>query len=133
MGNRAAQYRRLAEEYLALSRLGFSMHGLLNLLEMATPQRAPPEVDEMVPEHVQCPRIGRHCVVVEVAADDVPQPLSLFGDWLMHAPPHLRFDHLELRMHAVSPGFPFDLEFALPRCFARICIVLAVFCCEEAG
>src|SRR6476646_7036048 len=76
----------------------------------------------MVPEHVQCPRIGRHCVVVEVAADDVPQPLSLFGDWLMHAPPHLRFDHLELRMHAVSPGFPFDLEFALPRCFARICI-----------
>ena len=24
----------------------------------------------MVPEHVQCVRIGRHCVVIEVAADD---------------------------------------------------------------
>src|SRR5207245_3411873 len=68
----------------------------------------------MVPEHVQCSRIGRHCVVVEVAADDVPQPLPLFGDWLLHAPPHLRFDHLELCLHAVPPGFPFDLEFALP-------------------
>ncbi len=52
----------------------------------ATPQRAPPEVDDMVPEHDQCTGIGRHCVVVEVAANDVPQPLSLFGDWLMHAP-----------------------------------------------
>jgi hypothetical protein len=36
MENRADQYRRLAEECLALSRLGgFSMHGRLNLLEMA--------------------------------------------------------------------------------------------------
>src|SRR6476620_4340554 len=68
----------------------------------------------MVPEHVQCPRIGRHCVIVEVAANDVPQPFSLKWDRLVHAPPHLRFDHLELRMHAVSPGFPFDLEFAMP-------------------
>jgi hypothetical protein len=34
--SRADQYRRLAEECLALSRLGgFSMHGRLNLLEMA--------------------------------------------------------------------------------------------------
>jgi hypothetical protein len=39
--------------------------------------------------------------------------LSLFGDWLMHAPPHLLFDHLELCPHAVASGFPFDLEFAL--------------------
>src|SRR6266516_694570 len=83
------------------------------ILLAAKPQRAPPEVDNMVPEHVQCPRIGRHCVIVEVAADDVPQPLSLFGNWLMHAPPHLLFDHLELRLHAVSPGLPLDLEFAL--------------------
>jgi hypothetical protein len=35
MESRADQYRRLAEECLALSRLGFSMHGRLNLLEMA--------------------------------------------------------------------------------------------------
>src|SRR6266516_1135056 len=83
------------------------------ILLAAKPPRAPPEVDHMVPEHVQCPRIGGHCVMVEVAADDVPQPLSLFGNWLMHAPPHLLFDHLELRLHAVSPGLPLDLEFAL--------------------
>jgi hypothetical protein len=36
MESRAAHYRRLAEECLALSRLdGFSMQGRLNLLEMA--------------------------------------------------------------------------------------------------
>src|SRR6266567_1831111 len=82
------------------------------ILLAATPQRAPPEVDHMMPEHIQCLTVGRHCVIVEVAADDVPQPLSLFGNWLMHAPPHLLFDHLELRPHAVRSGLPSDLEFA---------------------
>ena len=82
------------------------------ILLAATPQRAPPEVGDMVPEHVQCPSIGRHGVVVEVAADDMPQPFPLVGDRLVHAPPHLLFDHLELRPHAVAPGLPFDLEFA---------------------
>jgi len=33
--SRADQYRRLAAECLALSHLGFSMRGRLNLLEMA--------------------------------------------------------------------------------------------------
>ena len=65
----------------------------------------------MVPEHVQCTSVGRHCVVVEVAVDDVPQPFPLNGDRLVHAPPHLLFDHLELRSHAVRPGLPSDLEF----------------------
>src|SRR6266542_6252617 len=83
------------------------------ILLAAPPQRTPPEVDDMVPEHGQCPGIGRHCVVVEVAVDDIPQPLSLNGDRLVHAPPHLLFDHPQLRPHAVSPGLPFDLEFAL--------------------
>src|ERR1700730_7451814 len=83
------------------------------ILLAATPQRTPPEVGDMVPEHVQCPRIGRHCVVVEVAANDVPQPFPLNWDRLVHAPPHLLFDHLELRPHAVAPGLPYDLEFAL--------------------
>ena len=56
------------------------------ILLAATPQRAPPEVGDMVPEHVQCLSVGRHGVVVEVAADDTPQPLSLIGDRLVHAP-----------------------------------------------
>ena len=64
-----------------------------------------------MPEHVQCPGIGGHGVIVEVAVDDVPQPFPLFGDRLVHAPPHLLFDHLELCSHAVRPGLPFDLEF----------------------
>ena len=51
-------------------------------------------------------------MVVEVAVDDVPQPFPLLGDRLVHAPPHLLFNHLELRPHAVLPGFPFDLELA---------------------
>src|SRR6516164_3046940 len=68
------------------------------ILVAATPQRAPPEVDDMVPEHGQCTGVGWHCVIAEVATNDVPQPL---------------FDHPQLRPHAISPGLPFDLEFAL--------------------
>jgi hypothetical protein len=45
--------------------------------------------------------------------NDVPQPFSLKWDRLVHAPPHLLFDHLELCPHAVAPGFPLKLEFAL--------------------
>src|SRR5436305_11563767 len=61
---------------------------------------------------MQCTSIGWHCVVVEVAVDDVPQPFPLSGDRLVHAPPHFLFDHLELRSHAVPSGLPFDLEFS---------------------
>ena len=80
------------------------------ILLAATPQRAPPEVGDVVPERVQCSGVGWHGVIIEVAADDPPQPSPLVGDRLMHALPHLLFDHLELRPHAVRPGFPFDLE-----------------------
>src|SRR2546430_123650 len=59
-------------------------------------------------------RIGGTWGVVEVPATALPKPWPVLGGWLMHAPPHLRFDHLELCLHAVPPGFPFDLEFALP-------------------
>jgi hypothetical protein len=30
----------------------------------------------------------------------------------MHTPSHLLFDYPQLRLHAVAPGLPFDLEFA---------------------
>src|SRR6516225_1861626 len=42
------------------------------VLLATTPQRAPPEVDDVVPEHMQGTAIGRHCMVVEVAVDDIP-------------------------------------------------------------
>ena len=66
-----------------------------------------------MPERVQCPRIRRHRVIVEVAFDHKAQPLSLIRNWQVHTPPQLLFDHLELRPHAVRSGFPFNLEFPL--------------------
>src|SRR5262245_35280128 len=47
------------------------------------------------PERHECPEVGRHCVVVEVATNDVRQPFPLIGDRLVHAPPHLLFDRPE--------------------------------------
>src|SRR6516165_3450685 len=61
----------------------------------------------------QCTGVGWHCVIAEVATNDVPQPFPLIGEWLVHALPQLLFDHPQLRPHAISPGLPFDLEFAL--------------------
>ncbi len=51
-------------------------------------------------------------MVVEVATHDVAQPSSLSVYRLVHAPPHLLFYHPQLRPHAVSPGLPFEQEFA---------------------
>src|SRR5262249_41738144 len=75
------------------------------------PQRASPQVGDVMAEHDQCPGIGMHGMVVEVALYDIPQPFPLRGDRLVHAPPHLLFEHLELRPHAVRTGLPLDLEF----------------------
>src|SRR6516225_7924791 len=50
------------------------------ILLAAPPQRAPPEDSHMMPEHGKCARIGRHCVIVEVATEDLPQPFPLLGD-----------------------------------------------------
>src|SRR5260370_40282134 len=60
----------------------------------------------------RCRTVCRHRVVVEVAVDDLLQPSSLLGNWLMHAPSQFLFDGLQLCLHAVPPGLPFDLEFA---------------------
>src|SRR5580693_8308213 len=42
------------------------------VLLATTPQRAPPEVGDMVPERGQCLSVGRHGVVVEVAGRPAP-------------------------------------------------------------
>src|SRR6516225_1866460 len=55
------------------------------ILLAASPQRAPPEVGHMMPEHAECASIGRHCVIVEVATEDLPQPFPLLGDQPVHA------------------------------------------------
>jgi hypothetical protein len=41
----------------------------------------------MVPEAAQRMRVGRHGVVIEVAADDPPQPFPLFAPTLKFATP----------------------------------------------
>ena len=40
----------------------------------------------MVPKDVQGTTVGRHCVVVEVAADYLAKPFPLRGDRQVHAP-----------------------------------------------
>src|SRR3981081_1891867 len=65
----------------------------------------------MMPEHLQCTTVSRHCVIVEVAADNPAQPPPLFRDRLVHAPSHLLLYLLELRPHAVPSGFAVDLDF----------------------
>src|SRR5436309_6352198 len=82
------------------------------ILLAATPQRAPPEVADMVPKDVQGTTVGRHCVVVEVAADYLAKPFPLGGDRQVHAPSQYVLDLPQLRPHAVRPGLPFDLECA---------------------
>ena len=72
-----------------------------------------PAFGDLGPECHEGPKVGRDRMVVEVASDDMPQPLPLYWNRLMHAPPHLAFDHPQLRPHAVLPGLPFDLEFTL--------------------
>ena len=67
----------------------------------------------MVAECPQRPAVGWHRMVGKVAGDDLPQPFPLLGDRLMHAPPQLLLDLLELRAHAVAPGLPLELEVAL--------------------
>jgi hypothetical protein len=56
-------------------------------------------------------------MVIEEAAYDLLQPLSLFGDRLVHAPPQFILHLQQLRRHAVTPGLPFELEVA-PAVFA---------------
>src|ERR1700752_244632 len=79
---------------------------------LATSVKHPmPAFGDLGPECHEWPKVGRDRMVVEVASDDIPQPLPLCGDRLVHAPPHLAFDHPQLHPHAVPPGLPFDLEF----------------------
>ena len=69
----------------------------------------------MVVEDREGATIGRHRMVVEVAADDRSQPLSLKGDCLMSSPSQLLLDFLEFRPHAVASGLPVKQEAALER------------------
>src|SRR6202049_1904333 len=72
--------------------------------------RSTPEVGHVMPERRKRPTICGDRIIGEVACNDLPQPVSLIWDSLVHSLPQLLLDFLELRPHAVAPGLPLKLE-----------------------
>src|SRR6266487_7055805 len=80
----------------------------------APPEHAKPEMGDVVTEPCKCATIRRHRMIVEVACNDLLQPLSLFGNWLMHPLSQFLLNLLKLSLHAVPPGLPLDQEVTAP-------------------
>src|SRR5215468_9365868 len=80
------------------------------VLLAAPPERSTPEVDHVMPERRERPTICGYRIVRKMACNDLLQPVTLIRDSLVHSPPQLRLDFLELRLHAVAPGLPLKLE-----------------------
>src|SRR5246127_3812683 len=74
-----------------------------------------PAFDDLGTKGSQRSPIGRHCVVVEEAGDDLLQPFTLFGYRLMHPPSQFPRNLLDLRLHAVATGPPLEEEFSPAR------------------
>src|SRR5262245_55201878 len=82
----------------------------------ATPQRLPPASDDLIADEPPCVSIGRHCVVVVEASNNLLQPDPLFGDRLMHPLSQFLLDLLELYTHAITPGLPLEEKLPAARC-----------------
>src|SRR6516165_5336545 len=54
--------------------------------------------------------ICRDRMVFKEAGYDLPQPFSLFGEWLVPTSSHFLLNFLELRSHAVAAGFSLQGE-----------------------
>ena len=80
----------------------------------ATTKYSQPTSRNLIPERRKCPYVGRHRMVVEVTSDNTAQPLPECWDGLIHTPTYFPCDQLELRLHAVPSGLPFDQELAAP-------------------
>jgi hypothetical protein len=80
----------------------------------APPEHAKPEMGDVVMEPCKCATIRRHRMIVEVACNDLLQPLALFGNWLMHPLSQFLLNLLKLSLHAVPPGLPLDQEVTAP-------------------
>ena len=81
---------------------------------LATPrQRAFPQYRDVVAESHECPGVRGHCVVGEESRRDLPQPVPLFGDWVVHPPPQFVLHSPKCRSHAVASGLPENLELSL--------------------
>jgi len=73
-------------------------------------ERAPPKVGDVVTERAECTTVCRHCVIRKEAGHDLPQPIALFWNRLMHSLSHVLLYSLELRPHAVATGFSLQRE-----------------------
>jgi len=89
-----------------------------------TPECLPPKAKHSVPKDPEAIEISRHCVVVEVALHDRPEPLAGLGHGIMHALAKLLLDFLQLLPHPLAdrraphrevpfPVLPANSEFAL--------------------
>src|SRR5262249_22029202 len=79
----------------------------------APPKAASPQIGHVKAEGARRSTIGGQGVIGKKAGNDLPQPLSLRRDRLMHSPPQLFLNCLEPRAYAVPPALPFELEIAL--------------------
>src|ERR1700691_1457887 len=74
------------------------------------PQRAVPAPDHLSPKGVQTIHITGHCVIVEVALYDRPQPLPDIDDRLMPASPKLLLQLAELCRESLTNRLSLDDE-----------------------
>src|ERR1019366_2593791 len=75
---------------------------------------APPVPDDPSSEAAHGLAVVGHCVVVVVPLQDSGEPVSLFGDRVMHPFAHLGLDRFELRLHLLLARDPLELEPSAP-------------------
>lgn len=80
----------------------------------AASKRSQPQTAHAISERHERLHIRRHGVIGEEAHNDLPEPLSLFGDGQVPPSIQLLFGLSEFRSHAVASGFPLEEEFAPP-------------------
>ena len=72
----------------------------------AAREGAVPEPADLEPEQGQRRGVHGHAVVVEVPADDRPQPAALLGDGMVQAPPELGLDLAQLGLQSLADSLP---------------------------
>ena len=86
-----------------------------SVLLTAPLQRAPPQIDDVMPI---CPNrvgVGRHRVIREVTGDHQPQSPTLIGQAVVALSPHFVLDLPQGRTHAVRSRMASKLERSKPR------------------
>src|SRR6266851_7364502 len=68
-----------------------------DVLLAAPSERSTPEVGQVMPERRKRPTVCGYRIIGEMACNDLPQPVTLSWDSLVHSQPQLRLDFLELR------------------------------------